>query len=272
MVTLEYTDTVAQLLAYGDPREETEWPDYLSLGFTEEHVPELVKMALDEDFNRASSESLEVWAPVHAWRALGQLKAEQAIEPLMALFDYSEDFDDDWVLSEFPTVYGMIGPKAIPALAEYLSDTSAELMSRISVVDCINQIGKTNPNAKPECAQALSVQLDLFNDNPPPLNGFLINGLVHLAAVDCLPLIRQAFNNKRVDLTIVGDIEDVEIDLGLRKERSTPRPRYFPVEQQVASTLESGKSNQETQQLKIGRNDPCPCGSGRKYKKCCLNK
>lgn len=23
---------------------------------------------------------------------------------------------------------------------------------------------------------------------------------------------------------------------------------------------------------KIGRNDPCPCGSGRKYKHCCLNR
>jgi hypothetical protein len=23
---------------------------------------------------------------------------------------------------------------------------------------------------------------------------------------------------------------------------------------------------------KVGRNDPCPCGSGRKFKKCCLNK
>lgn len=23
---------------------------------------------------------------------------------------------------------------------------------------------------------------------------------------------------------------------------------------------------------KIGRNEPCPCGSGKKYKKCCLNK
>ncbi|MCS4469756.1 SEC-C metal-binding domain-containing protein [Clostridium botulinum] len=22
----------------------------------------------------------------------------------------------------------------------------------------------------------------------------------------------------------------------------------------------------------MGRNDPCPCGSGKKYKKCCLNK
>ena len=23
---------------------------------------------------------------------------------------------------------------------------------------------------------------------------------------------------------------------------------------------------------KVGRNDPCPCGSGKKFKKCCLNK
>lgn len=24
--------------------------------------------------------------------------------------------------------------------------------------------------------------------------------------------------------------------------------------------------------MKIGRNDPCPCGSGKKYKHCCLAK
>jgi hypothetical protein len=24
--------------------------------------------------------------------------------------------------------------------------------------------------------------------------------------------------------------------------------------------------------MKIGRNEPCPCGSGKKYKKCCLDK
>ncbi len=27
----------------------------------------------------------------------------------------------------------------------------------------------------------------------------------------------------------------------------------------------------QKQQQKIGRNEPCPCGSGRKYKKCCAN-
>ncbi len=26
------------------------------------------------------------------------------------------------------------------------------------------------------------------------------------------------------------------------------------------------------QSHKVGRNEPCPCGSGKKYKKCCLQK
>jgi hypothetical protein len=25
----------------------------------------------------------------------------------------------------------------------------------------------------------------------------------------------------------------------------------------------------KTSHIKVGRNDPCPCGSGKKYKKCC---
>ena len=31
----------------------------------------------------------------------------------------------------------------------------------------------------------------------------------------------------------------------------------------------SVKGKTVTRALKIGRNDPCPCGSGKKYKKCC---
>jgi len=31
-----------------------------------------------------------------------------------------------------------------------------------------------------------------------------------------------------------------------------------------------GLSDGIVRKTKIGRNDPCPCGSGKKYKKCCL--
>ncbi len=33
--------------------------------------------------------------------------------------------------------------------------------------------------------------------------------------------------------------------------------------------LEQKKSGTIIKEKKIGRNDPCPCGSGKKYKKCC---
>jgi len=37
-----------------------------------------------------------------------------------------------------------------------------------------------------------------------------------------------------------------------------------------AAPSESADANQARERLKRSRNDPCPCGSGKKYKKCCL--
>ncbi len=43
----------------------------------------------------------------------------------------------------------------------------------------------------------------------------------------------------------------------------------FDEEKQKALYLEQKKSGTIVKGKKIGRNDPCPCGSGKKYKKCC---
>ena len=49
-----------------------------------------------------------------------------------------------------------------------------------------------------------------------------------------------------------------------------------PKERAVVVTQASGGSSEPTQKKPVvksdqvvGRNDPCPCGSGKKYKKCC---
>ena len=58
------------------------------------------------------------------------------------------------------------------------------------------------------------------------------------------------------------------------------RPKEAPVERRaVATNLTTGfeggaakkevKSQTPVRSSKVGRNDPCPCGSGKKYKKCC---
>lgn len=50
-------------------------------------------------------------------------------------------------------------------------------------------------------------------------------------------------------------------------------PQELPRLRQAAERLrETRVANAKAQRRKIGRNEPCPCGSGKKYKKCCLNK
>lgn len=39
----------------------------------------------------------------------------------------------------------------------------------------------------------------------------------------------------------------------------------------VTATAHLLKKQQRKPTIKVGPNDPCPCGSGIKYKKCCLN-
>jgi len=52
------------------------------------------------------------------------------------------------------------------------------------------------------------------------------------------------------------------------KERvATPRPARVTLSR--GDIKSAGKTTQKRQGVKIGRNDPCPCGSGKKYKKCC---
>ena len=43
----------------------------------------------------------------------------------------------------------------------------------------------------------------------------------------------------------------------------------FDEEKKKALYKEAKKANTVVKGKKIGRNDPCPCGSGKKYKKCC---
>ncbi len=80
MTTYNYPPPVDKLLTYGDAWRMRSWPNYLQLGFGPEHIPDLIRMALDDELNEAASGSLAVWAPAHAWRVLAQLRAKAAVE------------------------------------------------------------------------------------------------------------------------------------------------------------------------------------------------
>jgi len=69
--------------------------------------------------------------------------------------------------------------------------------------------------------------------------------------------------------TIQHDVVHIIYHAGITR-RETPPPAPSPVAQVAADMIGSNKTPPPgTDGKRIGRNDPCPCGSGRKYKKCC---
>ena len=254
-MTLEtYTDPVARLLTYGDCRQldDSQWPDYVAeLGLSSEDIPELIRMATDPGFNTLESDRIEVRAPAHAWRSLGQLKAEAAIEPLTTLFAEN----DDWVLDDLPTVYAMMGPVAIAPLSQYLADSTHEPLARSTAAHCLREIARTHPEHRAECITPLVKQLEACEDNGVDLTTLLISDLMDLKAVEAAPVIKKAFTADCVEEFIVGSWPAVQIELGLKSnadfsaEELKPKiPEELLETMQFMQTIEEQSQESQVQQ------------------------
>lgn len=275
---MNYSEPVKQLLTLGEFQNTI--IDYSELGISIDHAQELMAMATDQALLNADEEDSDFWAVLHAWYALGKLQITEAIPVLLELNDrYSYDylFDD-----EFPKVFALMGRQAIPKLKDFIADKNNSQFARSNAMTCLERLGQDYRN---ECVPVFTDFLRNAAHDDRDLAGFAVCGLLELKAIESIDSIRDAFNRQCINIAIPGDIEDVEIDLGLRQTRATPQPDYsldFPmaeVFQQLGSVFNSDNKSSATyfdepitaSSPKVGRNDPCPCGSGKKYKKCCLH-
>jgi hypothetical protein len=220
-LTINYPPPVNQLLTYGEPPDT--WPNYLELGLGPEHIPDLIRMAADKELIEADVDGLEGWAPIHAYRAIGQMRAEAAIEPLMTIVEPLRD--NEWAMEELPDVFAMIGPSALPKLAEFIADSSHNEWTRICLITGVEKIGIEWPEARSECVALLMKQLELFAENDYDVNAFLILSLVKLHATEAAPLMEQAFAADRVEEFVMGNWDDVQVRLGLKSAQEVEEKR-----------------------------------------------
>jgi preprotein translocase subunit SecA len=104
----------------------------------------------------------------------------------------------------------------------------------------------------------------------------------HLETMECLresvslraygqrdPLVEYKNEGRRLFSHILNEINNVIVEMLMKVELKHQAP---------SSKFQTNSNNQNTKyqirdtKHKVGRNDPCPCGSGKKYKKCCMNK
>ncbi|WP_199223361.1 SEC-C metal-binding domain-containing protein [Brumimicrobium oceani] len=136
---------------------------------------------------------------------------------------------------------------------------------------------------------------------------FVIADIMDLRAKELLPAIVELYNLEYVALWIAGEIDDVKVKLN-SDEKESYQGRIFALVEIYESyvddsfdyideddfdynineekllkdwgelddteiqDIQNSRINDEPfiADKKVGRNEPCPCGSGKKYKKCCL--
>lgn len=235
MAQVNYNEPVAKLLEIGQPEWAAptgKWIDYQKeYGLDQADIPELIRLATDEELYYQDLEDEEaptIWGSVHAWRALGQLRANQAVEPLLKTLDWN----DDYSLEDLPRVFDLIGPAAIPGLSKAIQHNSTDYSTIATVaVESLQNIAQNYPEARNEITGVMLDQLALFSTNDPALNGFLINSLTELKVQEVLPLAEKAFEEDTVDDSMIR-WHTVQYEFGLISQEEHDR-----IEQEFRAAL-----------------------------------
>lgn len=229
-MTENYPHPVSLLLTLGETRIHDS-RNYLQLGFTPEHVPDLIRLVKDRElsntpWDQKGSVPPQVYAQIHAWRALTQLEAVEAIPSFIGLLRFIDEEDDDFIGEEMPKMLGKLGAPAIDPSRNYLADQGHRMFARVAAGYALSEIGKQHPETRDACIQALISTLEDYRNDDETVNAFTLSYLSELKAVEAAPLAEEIFNANKAELEVAGDFEDYQIDVELLEKRLTP-PKFL---------------------------------------------
>ena len=219
-----------KLETFGDPRKTWRWregdPDYVAaLALTPDDVPQLLAVTREwverTDWPEDDTD-LSVYAPIHAWRSLAQLKAVDAVPVLLEMLAPMDERMDDWHLEEFPYAFAWIGPTALDLLTAYLREPSHPEFARICAAHGMQTIAAAHEDQRERVVSGLAGQLEHFSDQPESLNAFLVSYLLQLKAVSAADVIERAFAADAVDVPVVGNWSQVRAELGVQGQGLVP--------------------------------------------------
>lgn len=192
----------------GKPSDD--WQNYLDYGFDDNDIEALLDIVKQDSLFSLLSHGDEIWASIHAWRALGQLGNKKAIKPLIELLNQFSLSDDDWSTHELPQVFALFGKQAIKPLKLFLSIKTNEEYARVIASDALAEIQRLNNSLRPDIIRAYQHYIQSPDDRTYDLNGLIIANIMGLKANELFEPIKQMFADNIVDDSICGNLKEVK--------------------------------------------------------------
>lgn len=207
----------------------------------------------------------EALCAVHFLAALGHYRAQLAINSFL-VGRYRDDVDDDWVTATLPGIIAHMGPGTIASASGLMRHSKADMYVRGSAARALAGIALDHPDKKPGIIETIKGAIREEKDRKTRM--FLADSLLDLVDPD-LYLYHE-------NLLLTGAIDDDMYDIGTLEEiyQGSMGPHAVESEdpllffEQCRARAKGDPA--EAAESSPGRNDPCPCGSAKKYKKCCM--
>ena len=215
------------------------------------------------------------WTPLHALYMLALVKTPEALRLALETIRFRGHDLSDSLTEDMTGLLASLGAGAIEELVKFIQDETLEPFVRGSASTALGIIAKKAPSRGGEIKASL---LGVFNSTGDPIfAGCLVDDMSSFGDSSLKDTILKAYEDGRVDLLSRDDIEDFFENPGHYKESMEmldkgPMSHFSRENIELLEALDKRDSEGDKSggKKKIGRNAPCPCGSGKKYKKCCL--
>ncbi|WP_223241491.1 YecA family protein [Flammeovirga sp. EKP202] len=234
---------------------------------------------------------------------------ERGKDLLLKVFTQSEEFLDFYLLDEVIDFYGVCYKMLNNDLAlvkDYLLSPLHSSFAKSTMVRGMCAISVYQPERRQELLHFMDEVLHEYltstdsNVIDPSLNAMILGEIEDANLHELEPYIKKLYDADRIDKSFCGNYEEYQIfseGFALNENNYTinvvkvtyleleetynPDERMFDLsgleeeldfEDEEAEEIMNAYLYEKSlsKEPKVGRNDPCPCGSGKKYKKCCM--
>jgi len=259
-------------------------------------IPELLKII---EFTKDNIKELiteeKYIAPIYAMYLLAQFREKQAYRLIIDFFsmpgDMAIEITGDVVTEALGRILASVYDGNDNLLKSLIENKELNEYVRSAALECLLVLFAVGIKSREEI---ISYFKQLFNGKLENDFSYVWTALVtrstRLYPEEVYDEIKLAYEEELVESFFI-DISTVEKTIKEGKEKTLSslqnNSRYNLIEDTISemqnwvcfrksNSKEKKKDLQSTsitkERKKIARNAPCPCGSGKKYKKCCLNK
>jgi hypothetical protein len=247
----------------------------------ENMVPFLSRVLSEEENYQLEGKGF--WAVVHAVHILGILGDLRGFHGLLSSGHFADVYEIDWIWEALPECYLRLGKEVIPLLMVHVEKEKASDFEVITnELYGLWNLWEAYPEERGKIEAFL---LGILKDSAisPVTRANLMADFAEVHRRDLKPLFEGYYERGEVDLDtlpradMVHFFGDVPRAPGYRRDLES-----FYSSQEIQKRHERWeKEDKEVDQQSvesyilenfryISRNDPCPCGSGKKFKKCHL--